>query len=203
MLAVPRPIWLLDEPTTALDAASQERLDGLMRAHLDGGGIIVAATHGPLGLAECAGTAARAESRLGRPHDSAVTALAALFARDARIAIRIGGGAMIGVLFFLTVVTLVPFAIGPDLALLRRIGPAILWLGALLASLLTLDRLFASDHDDGSLDLILMGRHAAGARGRGKGARPLGDDRPAAGHRLPRSRPVPQPGTRRARRRRR
>jgi heme exporter protein B len=59
---------------------------------------------------------------------------------------------------FLTVVTLVPFAIGPDLALLRRIGPAILWLGALLASLLTLDRLFASDHDDGSLDLILMGR---------------------------------------------
>jgi heme exporter protein B len=53
---------------------------------------------------------------------------------------------------------LVPFAIGPDLALLRRIGPAILWLGALLASLLTLDRLFANDHDDGSLDLILMGR---------------------------------------------
>ena len=87
-----------------------------------------------------------------------MTALSALFARDARIAIRIGGGAMMGVLFFLAVVTLVPFAVGPDLALLRRIGPAILWLGALLASLLTLDRLFASDHDDGSLDLILMGR---------------------------------------------
>src|SRR5207245_6704844 len=51
-----------------------------------------------------------------------------------------------------------PFAIGPDLALLRRIGPAILWLGALLASLLALDRLFAADHEDGSLDLILMGR---------------------------------------------
>ena len=87
-----------------------------------------------------------------------MTALSALFARDARIAIRIGGGAMMGVLFFLAVVTLVPFAIGPDLALLRRIGPAILWLGALLASLLALDRLFASDHDDGSLDLILMAR---------------------------------------------
>ena len=52
MLAVPRPIWLLDEPTTALDAASQERLGGVMRAHLDGGGIILAATHGPLGLDE-------------------------------------------------------------------------------------------------------------------------------------------------------
>lgn len=87
-----------------------------------------------------------------------MTALAALFARDARIAMRIGGGAMMGVLFFLAVVTLVPFAIGPDLALLRRIGPAILWLGALLASLLALDRLFATDHEDGSLDLILMGR---------------------------------------------
>src|SRR5262245_27224839 len=87
-----------------------------------------------------------------------MTALSALFARDARIAVRIGGGAMMGVLFFLTVVTLVPFAIGPDLALLRRIGPAILWLGALLSSLLALDRLFANDHEDGSLDLILMAR---------------------------------------------
>jgi len=87
-----------------------------------------------------------------------VTALSALFSRDARIALRIGGGAMMGVLFFLTVVTLVPFAIGPDLALLRRIGPAILWLGALLSSLLALDRLFANDHEDGSLDLILMAR---------------------------------------------
>ena len=51
-----------------------------------------------------------------------------------------------------------PFALGPDLALLKRIGPAILWLAALLASLLALDRLFAADHEDGSLDLILMGR---------------------------------------------
>jgi heme exporter protein B len=87
-----------------------------------------------------------------------MTALSALFARDARIAIRVGGGALMGVLFFLTVVTLVPFAVGPDLALLRRIGPAILWLGALLSSLLALDRLFATDHEDGSLDLILMAR---------------------------------------------
>jgi heme exporter protein B len=87
-----------------------------------------------------------------------MTPLAAVFARDARIAIRIGGGAMMGVLFFLAVVTLVPFAVGPDLALLRRIGPAILWLGALLASLLALDRLFATDQEDGSLDLILMAR---------------------------------------------
>jgi heme exporter protein B len=87
-----------------------------------------------------------------------MNALAAVFIRDMRIATRIGGGALMGVLFFLAVVTLVPFAIGPDLALLRRVGPAILWIGALLASLLALDRLFAADHEDGSLDLLLLGR---------------------------------------------
>jgi heme exporter protein B len=86
-----------------------------------------------------------------------VTALAALLVRDMRLAVRIGGGALMGVLFFLIVVTLTPFAIGPDLVLLKRIGPAILWIGALLASLLALDRLFAADHEDGSLDLLLMG----------------------------------------------
>ena len=87
-----------------------------------------------------------------------MSALSALLVRDMRIAMRVGGGALMGVLFFLTVVTLMPFAIGPDLALLARIGPAILWIGALLASLLALDRLFAADFEDGSLDLILMGR---------------------------------------------
>jgi heme exporter protein B len=87
-----------------------------------------------------------------------MTPLAALLVRDMRIAIRVGGGALMGVLFFLVVVTLVPFAVGPDLALLKRIGPAILWLAALLASLLALDRLFAADRDDGSLDLLLMSR---------------------------------------------
>jgi heme exporter protein B len=87
-----------------------------------------------------------------------VTPLTALLVRDMRIAVRVGGGALIGVLFFVVVVTLTPFAVGPDLALLKRIGPAILWLAALLASLLALDRLFASDHEDGSLDLILTGR---------------------------------------------
>jgi heme exporter protein B len=86
-----------------------------------------------------------------------MTPLTALVVRDMRIAVRVGGGAMIGVLFFVVVVTLTPFAVGPDLALLKRIGPAILWLAALLASLLALDRLFASDHEDGSLDLILTG----------------------------------------------
>ena len=122
-------------------------LAGLMRQHLAGGGMIVAATHGPLGIEA-------KELRLGADR---VSPLSALMLRDMRLAIRVGGGALMGVLFFLIVVTLVPFAVGPDLAQLRRIGPAILWLGALLASLLTLDRLFAADQEDGSLDLLLMG----------------------------------------------
>ncbi|MDP2411349.1 MAG: heme exporter protein CcmB [Pseudolabrys sp.] len=87
-----------------------------------------------------------------------MTAFTALLLRDIRLSLRIGGGALMGALFFLIVVTLMPFAIGPDLNLLARIGPAILWLGALLASLLALDRLFAMDQDDGSLDLLMMGR---------------------------------------------
>ena len=85
-------------------------------------------------------------------------ALLSLFLRDVRLAVRIGGGAVMGILFFLIVVTLVPLAVGPDLALLARIGPAILWLGALLASLLALDHLFAADQADGSLDVILTAR---------------------------------------------
>jgi heme exporter protein B len=86
-----------------------------------------------------------------------VRSLSALLVRDIRLAVRVGGGALVGVLFFLIVVTLVPFAIGPDLPLLSRIGPAVLWLGALLATLLGLDRLLASDYEDGSLDLLLTG----------------------------------------------
>lgn len=85
----------------------------------------------------------------------------ALFVRELRLGIRAGGGALVGILFFLAVVAVVPFGVGPDLNLLARIGPAILWIGALLASLLGLDRLFQADREDGALDLMLLadGRH--------------------------------------------
>lgn len=83
-----------------------------------------------------------------------ISRLSSLFSRELRLAVRVGGGAMMGVVFFLAVVTVIPFGVGPDLALLARIGPAILWLGALLATLLGLDRLFQADHEDGSLDLL-------------------------------------------------
>ena len=79
----------------------------------------------------------------------------ALFVREWRIARRIGGGASIGAVFFLILVAIMPFAMGPDLKLLARIGPAILWVAALLATLLGLDRLFQGDGEDGSLDVLV------------------------------------------------
>jgi heme exporter protein B len=86
-------------------------------------------------------------------------AYGALFRRELRLSVRVGGGALMGVLFFLIVVTVVPFAIGPDLNLLSRIGPAILWIGALLATLLGLDRLYEADREDGALDLMVGAGH--------------------------------------------
>ena len=78
----------------------------------------------------------------------------ALLARDLRLAFRAGGGFGLGLAFFLIVVTLVPFSVGPQSELLARIATGVLWLGALLACLLSLDRLLALDWEDGSLDLI-------------------------------------------------
>ncbi len=80
----------------------------------------------------------------------------ALYMRDLRLGLRVGGGALIGILFFLAVIAVMPFGVGPDLKLLARIGPAMLWIGALLATLLGLDRLFQADREDGSLDLMLI-----------------------------------------------
>ncbi|HEY7385987.1 MAG TPA: heme exporter protein CcmB [Beijerinckiaceae bacterium] len=82
-------------------------------------------------------------------------AFLAVMARDLRLAGRIGGSGGLGLVFFLMLVTLIPFALGPDLNLLSRIGPAVLWLAAVLATLLGLDRLFQADEEDGSLDLML------------------------------------------------
>ena len=82
----------------------------------------------------------------------------ALLVREIRLGVRAGGGALTGVLFFLAVVSAIPFAVGPDINLLARLGPAVLWIGALLAGLLGLDRLFQADREDGSLDLMIIAR---------------------------------------------
>jgi len=78
----------------------------------------------------------------------------ALLTRDLKLAIRAGGGFGLGLAFFLIVTVLVPFGVGPQTALLSEIAPGVLWIGALLACLLSLDRIFALDWEDGSLDLL-------------------------------------------------
>lgn len=78
----------------------------------------------------------------------------ALLTRDVRLAFRAGGGFGLGLGFFLVLAVLVPLGVGPDPRTLGLIAPGILWVGALLACLLSLDRIFALDHEDGSLDLL-------------------------------------------------
>ncbi len=80
----------------------------------------------------------------------------ALLIRDLRLAMRAGGGFGLGLAFFLIVTALVPFAVGPQSQLLSSIAPGVLWLGALLACLLSLDRLLALDWEDGTLDLLAV-----------------------------------------------
>lgn len=78
----------------------------------------------------------------------------ALLYRDLILSIRAGGGFGLGLAFFLIVTVLVPFGVGPQSDLLARIAPGVLWIGALLACLLSLDRILALDWEDGSLDLL-------------------------------------------------
>jgi heme exporter protein B len=78
----------------------------------------------------------------------------ALLLRDLRLAMRAGGGFGLGLAFFLIVIVLVPLGVGPQTELLTRIAPGILWVASLLAALLSLDRIFALDYEDGSLGLL-------------------------------------------------
>ncbi|APX90735.1 heme exporter protein CcmB [Brevirhabdus pacifica] len=79
-----------------------------------------------------------------------------LFLRDLALGVRAGGGFGLGLAFFLILVVLVPFGVGPEPQFLSRIAPGILWVGALLACLLSLDRIFQLDFEDGSLDLLAV-----------------------------------------------
>jgi heme exporter protein B len=79
-----------------------------------------------------------------------------LVMRDLKLASRSGGSAALALAFFALVATLVPLGVGANLSLLARIAGGVLWVGAVLAALLSLDRLYQGDFDDGSLDLIAL-----------------------------------------------
>ena len=81
----------------------------------------------------------------------------ALIRRDLMLSLRQGGGAGTALGFFLTVVVLLPIGLGPDQALLQKLAPGSLWIALLLSVLLSADRIFQQDYDDGSLDIMAMG----------------------------------------------
>ena len=76
--------------------------------------------------------------------------------RDVRLALRSAGDTVAVVTFFVIAIVLFPLAVGPELGVLSRIASGVIWVAALLAAMLSLERLFLADHEDGSLDLIIL-----------------------------------------------
>ena len=91
-----------------------------------------------------------------------MSSLAALLSRELRLAFKYGSDSLIVVAFFIVASMLFPFGIGPDPAILQRIAPGVIWIMALLSVLLSLDRMFQSDFEDGSLELLTLGPHPLG-----------------------------------------
>jgi heme exporter protein B len=87
---------------------------------------------------------------------SALGAWCAIVGRDVRLSLRRGGDAATVVAFFVVTVTLFPLGVGPETNLLARIAPGVIWVAALLAATLSLERVFRSDAEDGSLDLLVL-----------------------------------------------
>jgi heme exporter protein B len=86
----------------------------------------------------------------------ALAAALGLLRRDLALALRRKSDALAPVFFFVVVASLFPLGVGPEPELLRRIGPGVLWVGALLASMLSLARLFAADYEDGTLEQMAL-----------------------------------------------
>ena len=80
----------------------------------------------------------------------------ALLSREVRLAVRHGTDTLAAVLFFVLAASQFPFAVGPEPEVLGHIAPGVVWVTALLAALLPLERLFCADYEDGSLDLLLL-----------------------------------------------
>src|ERR1700741_3302013 len=85
-----------------------------------------------------------------------MSAFIGLFQRDLRLALRQGGDTGLVLGFFVLAVVLFPLGVGPEPTVLQRIGAGVVWVAALLAALLSLDRLFQSDYQDGGLELLAL-----------------------------------------------
>ena len=93
------------------------------------------------------------------PPVSLLAAVRCIFVRDLRLALRRQADTLAAMIFFVMVVSLFPLGIGPESALLRTMAPGVVWVAALLSSMLSLTRLFADDHQDGTLEQLLLSAH--------------------------------------------
>ena len=147
-----RPIWLLDEPQVSLDAASLKLLDKALKDHL------AARRHRAGGEPHAAQDEICAQACARRQGARRMMRAAlALLLRDVKLAFREGGAIGVALGFYLVVVAITPLGLGPDLNLLSRIAPGMLWVALLLAALLSADRIFHNDYEDGALDVLITG----------------------------------------------
>ena len=85
-----------------------------------------------------------------------MSALAVLFRREIRLALRQSADSVMVIAFFVVAVVLFPFGVGPEPNMLARIGPGVIWVAALLAAMLSMDRMFMGDYEDGSPELLVL-----------------------------------------------
>lgn len=145
------PLWILDEPFTALDATAMETLTRRLEQHARQGGM--RHPHHPPAAAAAGLSVAHPAPRRRRWRRAMMRAL---LARELRLAWRSGAEILNPLWFFLIVITLFPFGVGAAPKLLAQIAPGVVWVAALLAALLVMDRLFRDDWQDGSLEQLML-----------------------------------------------
>ena len=173
------PLWILDEPFTALDVKGVARLADLVSKHVAEGGVVMLVTHqevpvdpkhlfvieperwapkrrsaGDGGCGSC-----RSRKRcpgLKRGDAKMFNLFMTILKRDLTLSLRRKSDLAQVIFFFAVVVTLVPLGVGAETNILRSIAPGVVWVAALLAALLSLPRMFATDHEDGTLEQMLV-----------------------------------------------
>ena len=192
------PLWILDEPFSALDVAAVVELERLLASHLASGGMVVLTTHQEVQVVAQCGTAHRPRSAYRGVARRMIRALG-LGAVGAICCWHCGAAAMWSTRWcsFVIVVSLFPLGVGPEPNMLRKMAPGVLWVAALLASMLSLARLFAPDHQDGTLEQMLLAGEPLVGAGAGQSDLALagvgtaaGADRAAAGPAVRPARPM-------------